>query len=472
MSNKFLTGFKDNATNEEGFQVIINERPNTNIKYIGNSALVINGELPSDIPTNSTEEGHNIEVIAENTPAGNLEVKVAGFNQLGLSDAVSLGSVEVYNRTDFIIYIGDEQVIGENHLDELSEVSGKRAQTLDSLIQGAIVHTNIKSSTYRTGSWQDAAPRNADTHGAEVSLIDGLSSGQERKIAVWKLGVPNATASTKFSITGDGLEFIQNNVKNHFDELMGLYHQARIRAVIINMPLEDGSIVNAYQSLIDWFRDHFEHPELPIVLTDTSGQPTDTMKNISFQIEKTDGYVGDYYEMRGLLGYYRQPTHAGYPYNRPSYKWDRIMDSNLNELPDASSALGGGGSIIQQVGYLQPESADAYLYDDSPWYVWGQLISEHGTDLDGNIIWAKNLEESAADLGITKKALSDALFNIGGSPIDVPGDRSQMGQVVIRNLLDLAFTPYTYAHHTTQYYEDIEGYLVTSDGTETKVFPQ
>lgn len=443
MSNNLRTGFIDNSSNEFGFKIYADGQQINHIihrPFVGNE--IDNGSM-NNVSSIAPTTGEAYDVISEDVPHGNIEAEVEAYNTLGASEKTSLGTIESYNRTDFIIYIGDEDVIGNNHLNQLSFLKGHNDVYLDSLIEDSLQLNNIKTSNTNIskGSWRDADPTLSENHGAEVSLIDSLQARKHRQTAIWKLGIPSGLASTTFGPSGEGRLFIDRYLQSDFDALFSLYHQARVKGVIINLTAPESNYDIVYQQLIDYFRDFFNHPELPILLTNkTEG---DIEHDVSFKIEKVPGLLGEFYDMRGMTGYYRQPIVPTKPWwaeiegfegllyeyrggalfgdyyaRKPrQYVWDKVCDL-------------GGRPVPFNVGTQGAKHSPAYIatqttgFETQPWPVFGMetiesasyptFYTEAGWDHDNDRPHlGQNLDWYCAELGINRITFRDEIVYKG-----------------------------------------------------------
>ena len=407
MANKIRAGFIDNSDNEDGFKINVGTGIGAEVTHDlpRNRNLIDGGTLLTNPSATPTDTGDVYEVDIEDAQEGSNEVNVIAYNKGGDSDALNLGMVNVYARSDLIIYIGSDDLLGSGVSSSLEQLEGKSVERLSELIKGTKISNNYKFTSFVKADWRDAEPTYSDTVSAEVGLFDEISTGKHRTTSIWKLSLPNALASSSFGPSGEGRTLIEQYLRDDLEALMLQYHQPRIKAVILNMRLNDASIASAYQSLIDYLRTYLELPELPIILTDSA--PSGVIaSDIQFKLESRNSLVGEYYKLRGMEGYYSYPiadsitspdfwmmsNQNGKQDKFYAYTWKKLYNLDFSEHTDGHYITYNKGSTL---------SSHSWKYFNT-----GVFMHEHG---DVNQNW----DYIASELGVTLATLKEALQELG-----------------------------------------------------------
>lgn len=305
-------------------------------------------KIPFASKTASGESGNLDNLITDE-----IDVGVKAVNKAGESEKTSLGIVQKYNRADFYIYIGSNDLFGSGASSELHKLDGSRGTKLSEALKNALLMNNLKPGSFIKGNWRNADPVLDEDVSAEISFLDYLSGRNNgRDVVVWKLGINNAIASTSFGPSGEGRSLIEQYLNSDFQALYDRFCQPRMAGCIINMRLLDQDVDGAYQNLIDYIRGYLDLPELPIILTDEDETRLDT-SNICFQLDPDNATpeLRDYYEYRGMGGYYgfAQPDCITAPnfwewegeyaqfntnlrtYKGWSYVWKKLYNLDLSE---------------------------------------------------------------------------------------------------------------------------------------------
>jgi len=345
---KLLLKWQDNSNNELGYQGYADNDRILKIKHgaYNSPDISLIGQKVSPNGTNSFETG--ADYIAKSIPvdAGQRDISINTYNSAGESNKALLGTVNVYARSDLLIYIGDQEADGSGVTSELINLDGKTVSTLNQMIDEAYFFQSYKSGGYVRSGWDSFAPASGSSFGAEVGMFDEYQSGKERATSIYKLTIPNAMASTVFAENGEGYDFLQQYFKIDFQDLYFKYHQPRIRGVIVNLPTNDQNVIQSYQNMIDWIRNWLELPELPFVLTNRSPIEQPDIP-IAFTINKSNSILGEYYLRRNMLGHYAYveehpdqlgiaPTYLNYG---SAFRWRKVL--NLD-----GSAYTGSNEII------------------------------------------------------------------------------------------------------------------------------
>lgn len=241
---------------------------------------------------------------------GQKRVDLTLVSSSGVAEDILVGRPELYTRSDLVLYIGDQETIGSGDRFDLQTITGKTVANLFELVDGASQKNNYKASTMISADWRDAEPYFTSIgggFGAEVSFFDEYQdrSANNRGVAVWKLGIPNSKIIDGFSDGSVGRDFIINNLQNDITDGLNKFVQLRLKAVIINLPTDHANLVEAYTEFIDWFRSYYDMPELRFILTERAPVTSQEVQDVAFKIPNT-GMIGDYYERRGMCGYYDQ----------------------------------------------------------------------------------------------------------------------------------------------------------------------
>lgn len=377
VGDEIAGSFIDDSTNEDDFRVYWND---LQVKGMRNDDPVNMGYYPFTIFNHksiidSAGTGKEIPFWSKSTlgypfgnranqMTGNMNVGVTAVNAAGESEQTDLGTVAKYNRADFYIYIGSNDLFGSGVSSDLHQFKGvnasstskthDRGRDLSNTLHNALLMNNLKPGSFIKGDWRKAEPLLDEDVSAEISFLDyftGMNNGNGRDVVVWKLGINNAMASSAFGPSGEGRNLIEQYLKSDFEALYDRFCQPRIAGCIMNMRLLDEDVDGAYQNLIDYIRTYLELPELPIILTDENENRIDT-SSICFQLDPNNASpeLKDYYEYRGMGGYYgfaepdcitspnfwkwngEYPTARGNSTHKGwSYKWRKLYNLDLSE---------------------------------------------------------------------------------------------------------------------------------------------
>lgn len=394
----FISGnFIDDSTNEDSFKIYwdgfvaksqvhrdydiaLKDYPSgqfdNNIHY-NFDKLGTGNKLPFASKRASGELGNLNDLVTKN-----IEVGVKAENKAGESSKASLGVIAKYNRADFYIYIGSNDLFGSGASSELLKLEGSRGRMLSEALKNALLMNNLKPGSFIKGDWRNADPVLDEDVSAEISFLDYLSGKNNgRDVVVWKLGINNAIASTSFGPSGEGRNLIEQYLNSDFQALYDRFCQPRIAGCIINMRLLDQDIDGAYQNLIDYIRDYLDLPELPIVLTDEEDAAIDESK-ICFQLDPDNANpdLKDYYAYRGMGGYYGfaepdcitspqfwkwngeyNPSGFTYQYKGWSYRWKKLYNLDLTEPSEVTYIkYTKGERLWRHPVYWHPDSSIFY----------------------------------------------------------------------------------------------------------------
>jgi len=354
MKDKIGVFFTDNSDRELGYKLAQDDKVVGEIEIDeANETFVESGnaELMSDNTPKSSFVGEDYQININNAGRGTKQIKLINFNQSGQSTA-SLGAIDVYKRSKLYLYIGDEEVLGTGDLSDLHLYEGDSIDTLDKLMEDSFVKTHFESQPSIDTDWTETKAEDYginDKFGAELRFSDCITANYDKPVAIWRLAVPNAIASTNYSNNGNALQFIQNNISNNISELRNLFVQSRLSGVIVNMDNSDTDVLSSYQGIIDWLRSYFDFEDLPIVLTDRRGVRQEIKDSAYFKVEDRGDVIGDWYSARGLTGYYGIATS-----DFGGLKWNKLYDLDGSEATGLNSIKFNSGkynSVLQHFAY-------------------------------------------------------------------------------------------------------------------------
>ena len=345
MNDKIGIFFTDDSDRELGYNINVNAEPVGKIEIDeANQTFIEEGKakLMSDNVPAPSATGEDYQINVDNVGRGTQQVKLINFNQSG-STTASLGAIDVFRRANLYLYIGDEEVLGTGNLSDLHLYEGSSVDTLEELMQDSFVKTQTIEQPSINTDWTEAKAQDYSLNnkfGAEVSFIDNMSENYKKPIAIWRLAVPNAIASTNYANNGNALQFIQDNVSQHLTLLRDKFVQARFSGVVINMDNRDQDVISSYQAIIDWLRSYFDFEDLPIVLTDRKGVSSEVKDSAYFKIEDRGDTVGQWYAQRELTGYYGK-AHADYG----GIKWNKLYELDGTEYNGTHSIKYNSGEF-------------------------------------------------------------------------------------------------------------------------------
>jgi hypothetical protein len=332
MKDKIGIFFTDNSDREKGYSVNVNEIPAGKIKIDeANQTFIEEGKakLMTDNEPKPSATGEDYQINVSDVGRGTHQIKLINFNDSGNTTA-SLGAIEVFQRAKLYLYIGDEEVLGTGNLSDLHLYEGDSVQTLEELMQDSFVKTHTIDQPSVSTDWTEAKAQEYainNKFGAEVSYIDSMSANYNKPIAVWRLAVPNAIASTNYANNGNALQFIQDNISQHINLLRDKFVQARISGVVINMDNRDQNVISSYQGIIDWLRSYLDFEDLPIVLTDRRGVKSEIKDSAYFKVQDRGDAIGKWYAERELTGYYGK-AYTDYG----GIKWNKLYELDGTEF--------------------------------------------------------------------------------------------------------------------------------------------
>lgn len=368
MKDKVGIFFTDNSDRELGYNINVND------EYVGkiqideaNQTFIEEGktELKTNNTPASSATGEDYQININDTGRGTHQIKLINFNQSGSSTA-SLGAIDVYKRARLYLYIGDEEVLGTGSLSDLNLYEGDSVETLEELMQDSFVKTHSLSQPEVSTDWTEASPENYAVNGkvgAEVSFIDKMSSSLKKPIAIWRLAVPNAIASTNYANQGNALEFIQDNITQHITQLRDKFTQARLSGVVINMDNRDQNVISSYQAIIDWLRNYFDFEDLPIILTDRRGVRQEIKDTAYFKIEDRGDIIGKWYAEREMTGYYGIATT-----DYGGIAWNKLYELDGSEHTGNHKIRYNSGEYDAVLQHFAQSNAETDNWRDSSYY--------------------------------------------------------------------------------------------------------
>lgn len=362
MKDKVGISFTDQSDREKGYRVNIDnllvggveiDEPNAQFVESGDVEL-LSKDNNTPIPSVT---GEDYLIRANDTGRGTKQIQLINFNQSG-STTASLGAIDVFHRANLYLYIGDEEVLGTGNLSDLHLYEGESVETLEELMQDSFVKTSSLAQPQINSDWEEAQASEYSYNnkfGAEVSFIDDMTKNYKKPIAIWRLAVPNAIASTNYASGGNALQYIQDNISQHILQLRDKFTQARLSGVVINMDNRDSDVLSSYQAIIDWLRSFFDFEDLPIVLTDRRGVRQEIKDTAHFKIEDRGDVIGDWYEARGMTGYYgaAQPS----PYEL-GIEWQKLYELDGTEHTGNHRIMYNAGDfdpVVQQFALQNAE---------------------------------------------------------------------------------------------------------------------
>jgi len=363
MKDKIGVFFTDNSDRELGYKLAQDDKVVGEIEIDeANEAFVESGnaELISDNTPKPSFVGEDYQININNAGRGTKQIKLINFNQSGQSTA-SLGAIDVYRRSKLYLYIGDEEVLGTGDLSDLHLYEGDSIDTLDKLMEDSFVKTHFESQPSIDTDWTETKAEDYginDKFGAELSFSDCITANYQKPVAVWRLAVPNAIASTNYANNGNALQFIQNNISNNISELRNLFVQSRLSGVIVNMDNSDADVISSYQGIIDWLRSYFDFEDLPIVLTDRRGVRQEIKDSAYFKIEDRGDVIGDWYSARGLTGYYGIATS-----DFGGLKWNKLYNLDGSETTGSNYIRFNSGKYDDILRYYAFKDGDTGTFD-------------------------------------------------------------------------------------------------------------
>ena len=339
MTNKIKLSFVDKSNNESGFNIYADEEKIASIEKSSGEFVTENCEILS---TNTVDAGSIDETyeVATTASKGNKTISVSSYNSSGESAKIEIGSVDIYDRSDLVIYIGDEYADGAGSVGELSSFSSVKSDDLSKLIEGNLISRSYESSGYVNGNWVDADPLIFNNKvGAEVSYMDNVKNLGLRKTSIWKLTVPSGTVENHFSISGSARNFIDQNLISKIDQIKSLYNQPRVVLIIINLGIDVKTAYEGYyKDLLDYLRGKLGNENLPVIITDRTGEKASFQENVQFGIQDS-GYnlYSNFNTEYDIYGYYGEPVYYKYGYTADGTEVDLSSGDPVDLLSGLSS---------------------------------------------------------------------------------------------------------------------------------------
>ena len=272
----------DGFTQSPITEIVLDSPTETEIGRITNSGakwLETNTYLITNNSIQKNRTGETFQLISK-VSRGNRFYNIRAFNDIGESDPAQYNKASVYDRHDVILYIGDENVIGSGTPTNLVNYDGKSVATLDEQIP-KVLYRNFEddgNGGFTSDGWQLTDFDNEANFGAEVSMLDYLQKRKIRGTSLWKMGISGSKLDDEFGANGRAINYISANIATQVDSLLNQYVQGRVAMAIINVGMDDSAtdIVNVIKETLNQVRIATNHKELPILLTVTQGDQTDS----------------------------------------------------------------------------------------------------------------------------------------------------------------------------------------------------
>lgn len=226
------------------------------------------GTEPTNVISNT---GETHEQISDHL-RGQWFMGASAFNPTGQSDISEFQTpVKIYDRSDVILYIGADQVIGTGTQSDLANYTGWTGNGLNEAI-AEVLYARISPSTPNSNVFNfNNNYQGSNYFGAEVSFLDYMQARKTRHTTLVKYGIANGTLLNDFDLSNPSSagNWVMDQLDTMLATLMPNFVQPRVRGLIIHIGENDNlqDIVPNTRAFIEAFRTRYANFDMPVIIT-------------------------------------------------------------------------------------------------------------------------------------------------------------------------------------------------------------